>query len=251
MRILFANLGYATGINGSLRQHVGKAFRHALQSKAMQNRVLEQFKAILKDNDPDLACIVELDQGSVHSAFLNQMDALVCALYPVSDVAGKYGPNSPLSKLPFHSGKSNGFLAKKRLLFKHLYFEHGTKRLLYQIDLQPNLTLFFAHFSLQRKVRAMQFLEMGRIVKRTAGQIIVFGDFNTLSGLGELAPLVADERLVLLNSPDVPTFRFHRWQTVLDLCLTSPSLAASCRLHVIDQPFSDHDALLLDIDAAF
>jgi endonuclease/exonuclease/phosphatase family metal-dependent hydrolase len=248
MRILFANLGYATGINGTLRQHIGKSFRHALQSRAMQNRVLVQFKAIIEKTDPDLCCIVELDQGSVHSAFLNQMQALVCARYPVSDVTSKYGPDSPLSKLPFHTGKSNGFLAKETTVFSHLYFEHGTKRLIYQIDLAPNLTLFFAHFSLQRKVRARQFLEIGRVTARTAGRIIIFGDFNTLSGLSELSPLIADGRLILLNSPDVPTFRFHRWQTVLDLCLASPSLVASCRLQVIDQPFSDHDALLLEID---
>ncbi len=248
MRILFSNLGYATGINGTLRQHIGKAFRHAVQSKAMQNRVLAQFRALMEQTNPDLCCVVELDQGSPHSRYLNQMAALVSARFPVFDVADKYGLGSPYSKLPFHSGKSNGFLAQQPQVFKHLYFEHGTKRLIYQINLQANLILFFAHFSLNRKVRAAQFHEMARIIEGTAGEVIVFGDFNTLSGLSELAPILANQRLVLLNSPDVPTFRFHRWHTLLDLCLTSPALVSSCRLQVIDQPFSDHDALLLEID---
>ena len=248
MRILFSNLGYATGINGTLRQHVGKAFRHAVQSQAMQRRVLAQFRTLLEEADPDVCCIVELDQGSVHSAYLNQMAALVSERLPVFDIADKYGPSSPYSKLLFHSGKSNGFLAKKPLIFKHLFFEHGTKRLIYQIELRPDLTLFFAHFSLKQKIRGCQFLEMRRLVDQITGQVIVFGDFNTLYGLSELAPLFANDRLALLNSPDVPTFRFHRWQTILDLCLSSPSLAPSCRLHVIKQPFSDHDALLLEID---
>lgn len=248
MRILFSNLGYATGINGTLRQHVGKVFRHALQSKVMQNRVLGQFRAILEHTDPDVCCIVELDQGSVHSAYLNQMAALVSERLPVFDVADKYGPSSPYSKLPFHSGKSNGFLAKTPLVFKHIFFKNGTKRLIYQIELQPSLTLFFAHFSLNRNVRACQFLEMQRLVDQMTGQVIVFGDFNTLHGLKELTPLLAGGRLHLLNSPHVPTFRFHRWQIILDLCLTSPALAASCRLQVLDQPFSDHDALLLEVD---
>ena len=249
MRILFSNLGYATGINGTLRQHVSKSFRHAFQTKAMQHRVLDQFSKIIEQMNPDLCCLVELDQGSLHSEYFNQIEALVSTKYPVYDIADKYGPDSHHSKLLFHKGKSNGFLAKTPQDFQHLYFKHGAKRLIYQIVLRPNLTLLFAHFSLQREVRAIQFVEMRALVSRTLGDVIVFGDFNTLTGLSELSPLLAGDFLQLLNAPDVPTFRFHRWSHILDLCLVSPTLATSCRLQVIDQPFSDHDALFLEINA--
>jgi endonuclease/exonuclease/phosphatase family metal-dependent hydrolase len=247
MRILFSNLGYATGINGTLRQHAGKAFRHAFQTKAMQHRTLAKFRAIMMHEDPDLCCLVELDQGSIHSAYFNQITALVCPQYPVFDIADKYGPNSRTSQLLFHRGKSNGFLAKSPQSFERLYFEQGTKRLIYKIALSTSLTLFFAHFSLKRQIRAGQFLEMRRLAEETCGDVLMFGDFNTLTGLGELAPLLDRNFLHLLNPSDKPTFRFHRWQHTLDLCLCSPSLLSACSLAVIDQSFSDHAALLLDI----
>ena len=247
MKILFSNLGYATGIDGSLGHHARKIFRHAFQTMAMQQRVLSQFKAIIEQYDPDICCLIELDRGSAHSSFYNQIEALCSPTYPVFDIADKYGPESRLSKMPFHHGKSNGFLAKSPHAFAHLYFENGTKRLIYQITLARDLTLFFAHFSLDRKVRAKQFLEMRAMAERTAGRVIILGDFNTLTGLVELAPLMAGDGLHLLNRPTVPTFRFHRWQHTLDLCLCSPSLASEIKLTIIDQNFSDHDALLLEL----
>jgi endonuclease/exonuclease/phosphatase family metal-dependent hydrolase len=247
MRILFSNLGYATGINGTLRQHAGKVFRHAFQTTAMQHKILAQFNTIIEATNPDLCCLVELDQGSFHSGYFNQMKALISAQYPIYDIADKYGPQSHLSGMLFHRGKSNGFLAKKQLSFERLYFEHGTKRLIYKIQLREELTLFFAHFSLTRKIRAKQFVEMKHLIEATAGDVLVMGDFNTLTGLGELKPLVEGDFLTLLNSPDMPTFRFHRWHHILDLCFVSPTLAPQCQLEVIAQPFSDHEALLLEI----
>ncbi|OYU78301.1 MAG: hypothetical protein CFE32_02185 [Alphaproteobacteria bacterium PA3] len=247
MKILFSNLGYATGIDGTLRHHARNVFRHAFQTMAMQRRVLQQFRAIIEQHDPDICCLIELDRGSAHSSFFNQMEALCSATYPAFDVADKYGPKSRLSKMPFHHGKSNGFLAKSPHRFAHLYFENGTKRLIYQITLAPDLTLFFAHFSLAHKVRAKQFLEIRALAQRTPGRVIILGDFNTLTGLEELEPLLAGDSLRLINHPAVPTFRFHRWQHTLDLCLCSPSLVPEIKLRVIKQSFSDHDALLLEL----
>ncbi|OYU50780.1 MAG: hypothetical protein CFE27_15335 [Alphaproteobacteria bacterium PA1] len=247
MKILFSNLGYATGIDGTLGHHARKALRHAFQTKTMQHQVLLQFGAIIEQNDPDLCCLIEIDRGSAHSNAFNQIEALRSTNYPVFDIADKYGPRSRLSKMPFHHGKSNGFLSKAPLEFSHLYFESGSKRLIYKIQLAPELTLFFAHFSLSKKVRTKQFLEMRKLVESTTGQVILLGDFNIFTGLGELEPLVAGNVLKLLNAPGVPTFRFHRWQHMLDLCLYSPSLAAEIKLSVIKQSFSDHDALLVEL----
>jgi hypothetical protein len=141
MRILFSNLGYATGINGTLRQHAGKVLRHAFQTRAMQHKILAQFNTIIEATNPDLCCLVELDQGSIHSGYFNQMKALISAQYPVFDIADKYGPQSHLSGMLFHRGKSNGFLAKNPQTFDRLYFEHGTKRARLDVILRP----FFTH----------------------------------------------------------------------------------------------------------
>jgi endonuclease/exonuclease/phosphatase family metal-dependent hydrolase len=247
MKILFSNLGYATGIDGTLGHHARKALRHAFQTKAMQHQVLLQFGAIIEQNDPDLCCLIEIDRGSAHSNAFNQIEALRSTSYPVFDIADKYGPRSRLSKMPFHHGKSNGFISKASLEFSHLYFESGSKRLIYKIHLAPELSLFFAHFSLSKKVRTKQFLEMRKLIESTNGHVILLGDFNIFTGLGELEPLVAGNVLQLLNPPGVPTFRFHRWQHMLDLCLCSPSLVPDLKLNIIKQSFSDHDALLVEL----
>jgi endonuclease/exonuclease/phosphatase family metal-dependent hydrolase len=246
MKILFSNLAYATGIDGSLRHHASKAARHLFQTRAAQQSVLAQFTAILDQTDPDLCCLVEINQGSITSNHLNQIEVLQSDRYPTSDVSSKYGSGARANYSPFHRGKSNGFIAKSSQTFSKLYFRHGVKRLVYRIELKGGITLFFAHFSLRRKVRALQFHEMRHMAEAAPGDVIVFGDFNTFSGLGELSPLIQDNFLHLMNEPGVPTFRFHRWQHTLDLCLCSPNLASQFRLRVIDQVFSDHDALLLE-----
>lgn len=245
MKILFSNIGYATGINGSFHHHVSKVLRHAHQTVDMQRSVLDQFARIVEREAPDLCCMVELDQGSIHSGHYNQIEALTSAPYPCFDIADKYGPDSPIAKLPFHMGKSNGFIARRPYTFERLYFAHGTKRLIYKLALKPGLTLFFAHFSLKAKVRTLQFGEMRGLAEAAGGEVIVLGDFNTLTGLAELAPLTAGNGLRLLNRPGEPTFRFLGWQHTLDLCLCSPSLEPSLQLHLIPQPFSDHCALLI------
>jgi endonuclease/exonuclease/phosphatase family metal-dependent hydrolase len=89
--------------------------------------------------------------------------------------------------------------------------------------------------------------QLAQLLQSTPGEVVLMGDFNILTGFGELAPLTEGAGLRLLNREDEVTFRFHRRHLILDLCLCSPSLAERCHLRVIPQPFSDHAALLLDI----
>ena len=59
-KILFANLGYARGIDGSLRAHlkgIGKAFYNPLKS---QKIILGQIDKFIQKKDFDLCCFVEI-----------------------------------------------------------------------------------------------------------------------------------------------------------------------------------------------
>ncbi len=248
MKIIFSNLGYARGISGSLAHHMQYASRHFYIRHAVQNAVLAQFRHLLVKEQPELCCMVELDRGSLQSGYYNQMTALLDEQYCYSDIANKYGDASWLNWMPLHGGKSNGLLARHDFAFKKLYFKHGSKRLIYQIALPDIGTLFFAHFSLQRKVRALQLIEMKELIQASGGPAIVLADFNILQGFGELRPLLDGTDLVVLNDPDIPTFTFHRRLLTLDLCLCSNELVGQARLDVIPQPYSDHAALLLEIN---
>jgi endonuclease/exonuclease/phosphatase family metal-dependent hydrolase len=245
-KILMSNLGYARGINGSLIHHVRYGHRHFYCPQPVQEKILQQLRALVEQEDPDICCFVEIDKGSLGTANFNQLDALLCEKYHFSNVENKYGAASPLRKFPLTRGKSNGFMAKRRLHYETVYFTHGTKKLIYKIILGPNLTLYFAHFSLKKPVRMQQIAQTGQLIKETPGEVIFMGDFNIHSGTGELKPLF-DDGLVLLNREGEHTFRFHRTQMLLDVCLVSPGLAPRSSLRIVPQPYSDHAALLLDL----
>ena len=246
-RILFSNMGYAKGINGSLFQHAAYITRHFYTPHNVQKRALEQFGEIIAAENPDLCCIVEIDGGSVHAGYFDQIGMLKSKTYEFHDISDKYGPQNVLGRLPFHKGKSNAFMAKQNIEFEKRYLSRGSKKLLYSLILPGDIILFFAHFSLNRKVRLAQFHELKKHLHDHA-KVIVLGDFNIMHGFSELEPLLLDTDLQLLNRDDEPTFKLHKRNHVLDLCLCSKSLAGNLKLKVIPQPFSDHAALLVDID---
>lgn len=215
--------------------------RHVHCSINVQNKVLNQIKEVIKKENPDICCFVEIEKNS------NQMQKLLDGQYNFSDVTTKYG-SSWLNFFPLTKGKSNGFMAKKKIDFKKVYFNKGTKRLIYEIKINQEITLFFAHFSLNKKTRSYQLLQVKKIFEETKGGVIFLGDFNILSGLKELEPLLRQNNLVLLNNKNFPTFTFHKSLLVLDLCICTKDMVADINLKIIPQPYSDHAALLLEIN---
>lgn len=246
-KILFSNIGYAKGMNGSLWQHLAYFPRHFYTTHIVQRRVLEQLKQIIEAEDPDLCCFVEIDQGSIYMGRFDQIALLKDTRYKFHDISDKYGPKNLIGRMPFHKGKSNAFVAKTNLVFERRYFAHGSKKLLYSIVLPGDVVLFFAHFSLSRKVRLKQFDELKKKLSDNQ-KIILLGDFNIMHGFAELDPLLLDTNLQLINRYNEPTFRFYRTHHVLDLCLCSKELIGKLSLKVIPQPFSDHAALLVELD---
>jgi exonuclease III len=230
MKILMSNLGYLRGIDGTLGQHFRYAHRHIYCSVATQKKSLKQLEKLIEREDPDICCFVEIDKGSSDLANFNQLEALISDHYVFYDIENKYGTASRLRSLPFSRGKSNAFLAKRAFDYEKIYFTHGTKRLIYKIQIDTDISLFFAHFSLKKDVRVQQLRQVRQLLQDTPGEHIVLGDFN-----------------ILMNDKDVPTFTFHRIKKALDLCICSESLAPRVKLQVIAQPYSDHSALLLEV----
>lgn len=246
MKIFFSNLGYARGIDGSLKQHVIRAGRHFYNTVPVQEQILNQAKAIINAENPDLCCFVEIDEGSIHSARFNQIEALMGKEYLYHDIAGKYGEDSRYHKMFLHKGKSNAFMAKEPVPFERLYMKHGTKRLIYKLSLFET-TILFAHFSLKEKTRSKQFEEVREILRGENNDIILLADFNIMKGFRELNPLLKENDLCVLNKEEDHTFTFHKHKLTLDLCICSKSLLNRTSLKIIPQPFSDHAALLVEI----
>ncbi len=245
-KILFSNLGYARGIDGTFSQHFGSMHRHFYTGVSQQQQVLTQFKNIMLAEQPDLCCLVEVDSGSWNTGYFSQIGHLMDDDYAVHNIAGKYGEDSLLAQMPFFKGKCNAFLSKAALPYQKLYFKHGSKRLIYSVMLPDNIRLLFAHFSLQAKVRARQFDEVRTLVNSHDGEVMILADFNIIKGFQELQPLLRETNLQVLNKEEDHTFMLGSSRWTLDLCICSQSLAPRIDMRVIPQPFSDHAALLVE-----
>ncbi len=247
-RILLSNMGYARDIGGSFAHHVFFSYRHFHAPVKAQMKSLNGLKRIIRDHEPDICCLLEVDRGSVNNAYFNQIHALIDPHYHFFDIENKYAQGSRLSRMSVAQGKCNGFIAKSELEFCKHYMSIGAKRLVYQLKLADDLTLIFTHFSLKKETRRRQFLDLREMVKSIEGNVIIMGDFNIFSGFNEAAPLLDGLNLQILSDPSVPTFQFARWRMCLDLCIVSEAIASNCNVQVIPQSYSDHDALLLVVD---
>jgi endonuclease/exonuclease/phosphatase family metal-dependent hydrolase len=247
MKILLSNLGYARGINGQLAQHLLHANRHLYCSPSIQQHSLRQLGALIEQENPDICCFVEIDQGSIASSGFNQLNALINEKYHFFDIESKYAPASILRSFFITKGKSNAFIAKRFFSYEKLYFKCGTKRLIYKIQIREDLILFFAHFSLNKSVRQRQLIEAGILMSSANHETMFLGDFNILSGASELEPLLRYGPFTLLNRENQPTFTFHKHRLMLDLCICSANISKHTDLKIIPQSYSDHDALLVEI----
>lgn len=246
-KILLSNVGYARGINGCLGHHMRYAHRHIFCPEDVQREVMNQLASLIAEEDPDICCLVEIDNGKLTSSNFSQLEALVNKDYAYFDIENKYGKTSLLRSLIFTKGKSNAFIAKANYEHEKVYFDYGVKKLIYKIKIKEGLTLFFAHYSLNKSVREKQILQTDALIESTPGEVIVLGDFNVLSGLQELTPLLEGKELLLMNDAEQPTFTFHKRELVLDLCLCSKEIAQRTELRVIPQPYSDHAALIATV----
>src|SRR5688572_17701312 len=125
-KIFFSNIGYARGIDGTLWQHMLYAHRHVYYGVTPQQQVLLQLKEIIAQEKPDICCFVEMDSGSFHSSYYNQIQYLVDDEYMFHDISGKYGEDNWLNEMPLFKGKSNAFIAKEIAPFERLYFRYGS-----------------------------------------------------------------------------------------------------------------------------
>ncbi len=234
-KILLLNLGYCTGINGSLAQYISKFYRYIFLHSKVEKMILNKFKKIVLEEDPDLICLTEIKQGK-------QIKTLINGKYFFYDIETKYGQKSILRKLPFFHNKGNAFISKHKLSFKKHYLINGTKKLLYEIIIPGNISLILMHFSLKKRARGKQFKEIQKMFSGT-GQKIICGDFNILGGISELNCLANGLDLKLAHQE--PTFPAFRPNKPLDLFLCSKNIKTKTR--ILNNQLSDHLPVIVEI----
>lgn len=187
MKVLFYNLGYGRGHDGSLVSYTVHAHRFVHHSRRQQRRVLDQVIRLIEIEQPDVFAYAEVSTGSFRNGRFDQHRYLIDQLKKRSVVdaaVSKYG-ETLLTSLPFHTGNCNGIISFQSADIAEQYLTGSRKKLVFRVDL-GTVTLFAVHLPLISADRRQQLVELAALVNATDGDVVVCGDFNIFDGLDEL-----------------------------------------------------------------
>jgi endonuclease/exonuclease/phosphatase family metal-dependent hydrolase len=234
MRFILYNIRYGTGL---------KAHNYV----RFTNRNLERIAAFLREQEPDLVGLIEVDLGSYRSGGKNQAHLLAESLGHYHSHAIKYEERSFWRRLPVLGKQGNAFLARDRICNETFhFFEQGMKRLVIELELD-HVVVYLVHLALGSRARHQQLGALYNLVKRAQKPFVVAGDFNVLWGEQEIDLFLAASGLKNANTARLPTYPSSNPQRHLDFILFSPEIIVR-EFRIPRVPFSDHLPLILDFD---
>jgi len=231
VRLLIYNIRYATG--------TGPAFHLPLPGAGYlrsSRQVLSQITDFIKQQDPDVVGLIEVDTGSIRTGMVNQADFIARSLGHYSTFECKYGVSSVNQLVPIVRKQANAFLAAPRVRGERFhYFDTGIKRLIIELEL---LSLKFRH-------RQYQLRNLYDLVRKARKPVIVAGDFNTYWGDHELYLFTRAAGLTSANLRGLPSYPSRSPRKELDFILHSAQIEVN-RFDMPDVQFSDHLPLICD-----
>jgi len=234
MRFILYNIRYGTGPR--VHQYVGSSRKN-----------LARITTFLRDLQPDLVGLIEVDHGSYRTGGANQSLLLAESLGHYHSHSIKYGHGSLWRHVPLLKTQGNAFLARNRIRNETFhYFQQGMKRLVIELDLE-HLVVFLVHLSLGGRARHQQLNALYDLVRQTSRPCLVAGDFNMLWGEREIDLFLAATGLQNANTSGIPTFPSYNPQRHLDFVLHSREIKVQ-DFQVPQIPYSDHLPLVVDFD---
>ena len=240
MRLLVYNIRYATGTGPAFHLPVPGA--GYLRSS---RQVLERITDFIRERDPDVVGLIEVDTGSIRSGMINQAEFIASQLSHYSTYQCKYGEDSLNQYMPIVRKQANAFLAAPRVEGERFhYFETGIKRLIIELELE-DVAVFLVHLSLKFRHRHDQLRHLHELVKRASKPVIVAGDFNTFWGDHEIFLFMEASGLKSANRLGLPSYPSRNPRKELDFVLYSNGIEVT-QFDVPDVRFSDHRPLICD-----
>ena len=234
MRFLLYNIRYATGPN-----------MHAYMRSSRRN--LDKIAAFLRELEPDLVGLVEVDHGSYRSGGQNQAEQLAASLGHYHTHSIKYGHRSFWRHVPVVKQQGNAFLARDRIRNETFhFFQQGMKRLVIELELE-HLVVYLVHLAIGARVRLHQLADLYDLVKNTTRPCVVAGDFNLLWGEREIALFLAATGLQNANTNQLPTYPSRKPDRHLDFILHSNDITVR-NFQIPQVTYSDHLPILVDFD---
>ncbi|MBN1268380.1 MAG: endonuclease/exonuclease/phosphatase family protein [Kiritimatiellae bacterium] len=239
MRFVLYNIRYGTG-GGGRKLPWGGYLRRTHDN-------LGDITVFLKDLNPDIVGLVEVDAGSYRSQKLNQAQVVAKALGHYHSYRSKYQASHLPGWLPFVHLQGNAFVTRDTIINEQFhYFEKGIKRLVIELELE-NLTIFLVHLALGFRARHHQLSDLYSLVVDTPKPHIVAGDFNARWGDREIRLFMAATKLANAMPNGAATFPSWQPRRQLDFILHSPEISCQ-RLWMPRVDYSDHLPLVCDFE---
>ncbi|HEX3949295.1 MAG TPA: endonuclease/exonuclease/phosphatase family protein [Steroidobacteraceae bacterium] len=240
MRLLVYNIRYATGTGPAFHLPVPGA--GYLRSS---RHVLSRITDFIKEQDPDVVGLIEVDTGSIRTGMINQADFIARSLGHYSTYECKYGVTSVNQLVPIVRKQANAFLAAPRVRGERFhYFDTGIKRLIIELELDE-IAIFLVHLSLKFRHRQYQLRYLYDLVRKAAKPVIVAGDFNTYWGDHEIYLFTQAAGLSSANTQGLFSYPSRSPRKELDFILHSAQIQVN-RFEIPDVQFSDHLPLVCD-----
>ena len=234
MRFLLYNIRYATG--PSLHRSISSSRKN-----------LERISTFLRDLEPDLVGLIEVDHGSYRSGGKNQAEMLAKALGHYHSHSIKYKQGSLWRQLPVLKKQGNAFLTRDRIRNETFhFFERGMKRLVIELELQ-HVVVYLVHLAIGARARHQQLNALYDLIKKTKRPCVVAGDFNMLWGEREIDMFLAATGLQNANVEGLPTYPSKNPRRHLDFFLHSKEIEVK-DFQVPRVTFSDHLPVMVDFD---
>jgi len=239
MRFLLYNIRYATG------KRPRWAWMHFLTPTKGQLAAIGKF---IREVNPDVAGLVEVDSGSFRSGRKNQATMLANEIGHFHSCRVKYRKAGGVGKwMPVLNKQANAFLTRGAIQRESFHeFTKGFKRLVIELEL-AEANIFLVHLSLGFRARHEQLAELHELVMRSKKPCVVAGDFNSFRGARELRLFLKATGLVSANLKHQPTYPSWRPRKEMDFICHSPQI----RLRHFETPqvtLSDHLPLVCDFE---
>jgi endonuclease/exonuclease/phosphatase family metal-dependent hydrolase len=242
MRLLLYNIRYAVGGGASMHMPLpGAGYVLGNQS------VLPEITRFIKDVDPDIVGLIEVDTGSIRSRMVNQAEKIATDLRMNTSYETKYGSKSINQILPIVRKQGNAFMAAQRVHGeKFHYFDTGIKRLIIELEMEE-FAVFLVHLSLKYRHRHLQLRRLHDLVEATEKPVIVAGDFNTFWGENEIYLFMRAAGLKSANTDSMPTYPSRAPRKELDFVLYQEGITVTS-FDIPDVRLSDHLPLICDFE---
>jgi endonuclease/exonuclease/phosphatase family metal-dependent hydrolase len=240
MRFLLYNIRYGTGHKKGF--HLPVPYAGFFKKTAVN---LQRIIDFIREVDPDIIGLVEVDSGSYRSSNFCQADLIASELGLHYVVETKYSNRSIVHRVPIIRQQSNALLSKTDILTCTFhYFSQGVKRLIIKAELE-DVAIFIVHLSLKYRHRQNQLGQLYNLIQATDKEIIIAGDFNTFWGSKELKLFLAATGLQNANALGTPSHPSHAPYRQIDFILHSKGIRID-GFSIPDIQLSDHSPLICD-----